>query len=57
MEITKEEVIEILEKVKACVHKGLFRISLNPNRIENEAFIDEYSLNTNKQKNMILALG
>lgn len=56
MQITKEEVIKILEEVKACVHKGLYRISLNPNRIENEAFIAEYRLTTEKQKNMILAL-
>ena len=56
MQITKEEVIKILEKVKACVHKGLYRISLNPNRIENETFIDEYRLTTEKQRNMILAL-
>lgn len=56
MQITEQEVTEILEKVKACVHKGLFRISLNPNRIENENFIDEYKLTTKKQKDMILAL-
>ena len=42
MQITKEEIVNILEKVKACVQKDLYRISINPNRKENEIFIDEY---------------
>jgi len=56
MQITKQEVLEILEKVKACVQKGLYRISINSNRIENEIFIDEYRLTMKKQKGMILSL-
>lgn len=56
MQITKQEVVKILEKVKACVQKGLYRISINPNRKENEIFIDEYRLTTKKQKDMILSL-
>lgn len=40
MQITKEEVKQILEKVKACVNNDKFRISLNPNRIENQSFIN-----------------
>ncbi len=56
MQITKEEIIEILNKVKACVDKGEFRISLNPNRVDNVFFIDEYRLTSEKQKNMIIAL-
>ena len=54
MQITKEEVKQILEKVKACVHNDKFRISLNPNRIENQSFINDYRLTTKKQKRMIL---
>ena len=56
MQITKTTIVEILERVKACVHKGEFRISQNPNRIENITFIDEYRLTTEKQKSMITAL-
>ena len=56
MQITKEEIVNILEKVKACVHNDLYRISINPNRKENEIFIDEYRLTTKKQKDMILSL-
>ena len=56
MQITKEEIIEILNKVKACVDKGEFRISLNQNRADNVSFIDEYRLTSEKQKNMIIAL-
>ena len=50
MQITKEEVKQILEKVKACVHNDKFRISLNPNRIENQSFINDYRLTTKQQK-------
>ena len=56
MQITKEEIVNILEKVKACVQKDLYIISINPNRKENEIFIDEYRLTTKKQKDMILSL-
>ena len=56
MQITKEEVKQILEKVKACVHNDKFRISLNPNRIENQSFINDYRLTTKQQKRMILEL-
>ena len=56
MQITKEEVKQILEKVKACVNNDKFRISLNPNRIENQSFINDYRLTTKQQKRMILEL-
>ena len=45
---------KILEKVKACVHNDKFRISLNPNRIENQSFINDYRLTTKQQKRMSL---
>ncbi|MDB8791053.1 hypothetical protein PN398_09970 [Romboutsia sp. 1001216sp1] len=56
MQITKEEVNKIIEKVKECVYNGLYKISINPNRIENETFINEYRLTTKRQEEMILAL-
>ena len=56
MQITKEEVKQILEKVKACVHNDKFRISLNPNRIENQSFINDYRLTTKQQKRMVTSL-
>ena len=40
MQITKEEVKQILEKVKACVHNDIFGICVNANSIENHSFIN-----------------
>ena len=52
MQITKEEVKQILEEngQSICLHNDKFRISLNPNRIENQSFINDYRLTTKQQK-------
>ncbi len=50
-DVTKEEVKQIgIEKVKACVHNDKFRISLNPNRIENQSFINDYRIDNKATK-------
>ena len=56
MEITKEAIIKILDKVKECVRNGRFRISQNPNRLDNINFINRYRLTSEVQKQMILSL-
>lgn len=53
---TWAEVEEILSRVKACVAKDQYYISLNENRLENQAFIDNYYISTKRQKRILLNL-
>lgn len=46
----------MLEIIKNCVRFDRFIISLGKNRKENQQFIDEYNLTTNKQKQIMLNL-
>lgn len=53
---TKGEIDKILEKIKSCVEKNNYTISLNQNRQENIDFINEYNLTSKKQKSILLKL-
>ena len=53
---TKQEIDEILHKVKNCVYNNSYTISLNENRQENIDFINEYNIYSNKQKKILLQL-
>ena len=53
---TKQEIDEILDKVKNCVYNNRYTISLNENRQENIDFINEYNIYSNKQKKILLQL-
>lgn len=53
---TKQEIDEILDKVKNCVYNNKYTISLNENRQENIDFINEYNIYSNKQKKILLQL-
>ena len=53
---TKQEIDEILDKVKNCVYNNRYTISLNENRQENIYFINEYNIYSNKQKKILLQL-
>ena len=53
---TKQEIDEILDKVKKCVYNNRYTISLNENRQENIDFINEYNIYSNKQKEILLQL-
>lgn len=53
---SKQEIDEILDKVKNCVYKNRYTISLNENRQENIDFINEYNIYSNKQKKILLQL-
>lgn len=53
---TKQEIDEILDKVKNCVYNNRYTISLNENRQGNIDFINEYNIYSNKQKKILLQL-
>ena len=53
---SKQEIDEILDKVKNCVYNNRYTISLNENRQENIDFINEYNIYSNKQKKFLLQL-
>ncbi len=53
---SKQEIDEILDKVKNCVYNNRYTISLNENRQENIDFINEYNIYSNKQKKILLQL-
>ena len=53
---SKQEIDEILDKVKNCVYNNRYTISLNDNRQENIDFINEYNIYSNKQKKILLQL-
>lgn len=53
---TKEEIDAVLEKIKSCVGNNKYTIAKNENRQENIDFINEYNVNSNKQKRILLQL-
>ena len=53
---TKEDIDVILAKIKSCVEKNRYTISLNENRQENIAFINEYNIRSDKQKSILLQI-
>ena len=52
----KEEIEEYLSIVKKQVNRGKYIVLNNGKRESNKKFIEEYRLNSNKQKQMILLL-
>ena len=56
LEITKEEVKSVLNKVFICVENGNFIISQGHNRLENRKFINDYRLTDERQREMIKSL-
>lgn len=53
---TREEIDAVLAKIKSCVAKNRYTISLNENRQENIDFIYEYNLRSNKQKSILMQI-
>ena len=53
---SRAEVEEILSRIKNCVAKDRYYISLNENRLENQAFIDNYYVSVKRQKGILLNL-
>ena len=53
---TREQINEILNKIKDCIINNNYTISLNRNRQENIKFINEYNIRSVKQKNILLSI-
>jgi len=55
-EFNVEEIKEYLVEFKKCILEGKYSISLNPNRQENIDFIEDYHINTKKEREILLGL-
>ena len=53
---TREEIDEVLTKIKFCVENDKYIISQNENRQENIDFINEYNIRTDKQKSILMKI-
>lgn len=53
---TKEEIEEYLKIVKKSVNNGRFIVCTTPKNEKNRKFIEEYKLNKNKQKQMLIEI-
>ncbi len=53
---TREDIDKILVRMKSCVEKNRYAISLNENRQENIDFINEYNIRSNEQKSILMQL-
>ncbi len=53
---TRKEIDDILAKIKCCIKNNRYVISQNENRQENINFINEYNININKQKSILMQI-
>ena len=53
---THEEIDEVLSRIRSCVEKGRYSISLNENRQENTDFINEYNIRKDKQRAILMQI-
>ena len=53
---TREEIADVLAKIKSCVEKNRFTISQNENRQENIDFINEYNIRSDRQKSILMQI-
>ena len=53
---TREEIQNVLYKIKTCVSSGKYTISLNEKRQENIKFINEYNIRSDKQKSILMQI-
>ena len=53
---TREEIDTVLAKIRFCVEKNRYTISLNENRQENIDFINEYNIRSDKQKSVLMQI-
>ena len=51
---TKEDIENILCIIKKCIECNKYTISLNQNRRENIAFLNDYNIRSDKQKRILL---
>lgn len=53
---SREEIKDILAKIKECVTSGKYTISLNEKRQENIDFINEYNIRSDRQKSILMQI-
>ena len=53
---TREKIDTVLAKIKSCVEKNRYTISLNEHRQENIDFINEYNIRSDKQKSILMQI-
>lgn len=53
---TREEIQNVLDKIKTCVSSEKYTISLNEKRQENIEFINEYNIRSDKQKSILMQI-
>lgn len=53
---TSDDIKEYLDKFRKCILEGQYSISLNKNRGENIDFIEDYKINTEKEREILLGL-
>ena len=53
---TREEIQNVLDKIKTCVSSVKYTISLNEKRQENIEFINEYNIRSDKQKSILMQI-
>ncbi len=51
-----DDIKKYLEKFRRCVLEDRYTISLNPNRKENIDFIEDYKVNSKKEKEILLGI-
>ena len=52
----QEEISSILARIRSCVEKNRYTISLNENRQKNIDFINEYNICSDKQKSILIKI-
>ena len=53
---TRKQIDLILAMIQDCIREDRFNISKNENRQENKDFINEYNLNSKRQKEILLKI-
>lgn len=53
---TREQIDDILQTIQDCVKSNHYIIAKNENRLENIEFINNYNLNSTKQKDILLKI-
>lgn len=51
---TWNDISKILEKIRKCIKKDCYIISLNSNRLENKSFLEQYRIDKKKRKKILL---
>lgn len=55
-DFTPEQIKEYLSKLRKLVIEGNYSISQNNNRTENISFIEEYKINSDKEREILLSI-